>query len=188
VISNMWPPGNAGHVSGAGRIVEDETGTLFVFQTPTGVVPGFLLQEGLRVSFDQGNGQTASQVRPLEPEATSLTQGLRNAGAARAGAVVRQYTVPPAARDFPLRLQLQGTPPIHNLRFIAAGRPSIVVKQIAGVAGPTVTFEPPVRPFEVTVHFAHNPIALSGSLDFIALVDNMLDDPITVEFGAVYDP
>jgi hypothetical protein len=40
-------------------------------------------------------------------------------------------------------------PPLTDLRILMRGPPEVVTKQIEGMAGPIITFDPPARPFEV---------------------------------------
>jgi len=62
IIKDTYPPGNTGKDQGAGRIVEDGTNAIFIFQTPDDVTAVGNLVAGQKIKFDSGNGKTASGV------------------------------------------------------------------------------------------------------------------------------
>jgi hypothetical protein len=82
-IKSLFPPGNNGARHGAGQIIEDETGTKYVFQTPDDVDPTISLGEGTAVTFDVVNGKSIGNVRlsvPLPTCAFSADPTAFNAG------------------------------------------------------------------------------------------------------------
>ncbi len=101
----------------------------------------------------------------------------------------QQYSVPAGARGHQLVLQTGERQILRKCRFVAGGRRDVLTQRITGNTGtPDITFNPPARPFEVTVHFARNAIAETDSADFVIIVDNAGADDIMIEYGIVYDP
>lgn len=68
-VISLFPPGNNGSAPGAGMIApRNASGALtgppyHVFQTPTDIVSGQVLWEGLDVSYTQGTGNQATAVQ-----------------------------------------------------------------------------------------------------------------------------
>lgn len=61
------------------------------------------------------------------------------------GGAFRRISVPPGDHD--LRFSTGARPPLTDLRILMRGPPEVVTKQIEGMAGPIITFDPPARPF-----------------------------------------
>jgi len=67
MIKDLFPPGTYRGGHGAGRIVEDGTGTVYVFQTPDDVSAIRDLSVGMKVTFENPVGRQATQVREFTP-------------------------------------------------------------------------------------------------------------------------
>jgi hypothetical protein len=74
-IKDLYPPGNNGSHPGSGRIAEDGTGNVYVFQTPRDLDGDFVLTAGTPVNFDLSNGNSVSNVRQAITIAVTLTAG-----------------------------------------------------------------------------------------------------------------